>query len=268
MTDDPTQNNPPSNNSGENLGDGPPKKRRRRRRRNKNKNGQGQAPQDQASSDPTVNADGVPRGENAPPPVEKQAPANATQPQAGSGYRGKSDGPRDAEAADKPRADRADPKPQRDRDEKPDARPESKSSGGPTNRPSKSNNNNNNADQDRNARKRRKPRTKQCVHCFTPCTTIHRVRLDFRKQWVFICDICWPSRCIDNPHYEYGGMWVSGRIVKPESQLRDEWLARQNNHKPRPAHDNIKPITPSPANEKTNISPTAVAEENPESNNE
>ncbi|MEM6459016.1 MAG: hypothetical protein AAF710_06455 [Planctomycetota bacterium] len=71
-------------------------------------------------------------------------------------------------------------------------------------------------------KKRRKPRTKQCVQCFMPCTTIHRVRLDHRKQWVFICDLCWADRCIDNPHYEYGGLWVSGRVIKPESQQRDE----------------------------------------------
>ncbi len=86
-------------------------------------------------------------------------------------------------------------------------------------------------------KKRRKPRTKQCVHCYTPCTTIHRVRIDYRKQWVFVCDICWPTRCVDNPHYEFGGTWVSGRIVVPESQLRDEWLAKQQQksaqHKPR-----------------------------------
>ncbi len=71
------------------------------------------------------------------------------------------------------------------------------------------------------------------MHCYTPCTTIHRVRIDHRRQWVFICDICWPTRCVDNPHYEFGGTWVTGRIVKPESQQRDEWLARQK-QKPLP----------------------------------
>ncbi|MEM9882546.1 MAG: hypothetical protein AAF800_06495 [Planctomycetota bacterium] len=99
-----------------------------------------------------------------------------------------------------------------------------------------------------NKNKRRKPRTKQCVHCFMPCTTIHRVRLDHRKQWVFICDQCWAERCVDNPHYEYGGLWVSGRVVKPESQHAADHRSRSAGSKPAPAPRGSAPAPPAPPN--------------------
>ncbi|MEM8783258.1 MAG: hypothetical protein AAGE65_10455, partial [Planctomycetota bacterium] len=89
-------------------------------------------------------------------------------------------------------------------------------------------------------RKKRKPRTKQCVNCFMPCTTIHKVRLDHRKQWSFICDICWPTRCLDNPHYEYEALWVSGRLLHPgRHDDRDE--KKSAKPKPNPDHADARP---------------------------
>ncbi len=76
-------------------------------------------------------------------------------------------------------------------------------------------------------RKKRKLRTKDCLACYTPHTTIHRVRVNYRKQWAFICDICWADRCVDNPHYEYGGLWISGRVMTPESELHAERLKKR-----------------------------------------
>ena len=80
---------------------------------------------------------------------------------------------------------------------------------------------------DGGSRKKRKVRTKQCVHCMTPCVSIHRVQVDHRRRWVFICDICWPTRCVDNPHYAYGGLWVAGRVMKPDSQVMQERRGRR-----------------------------------------
>ena len=77
----------------------------------------------------------------------------------------------------------------------------------------------------RKKKKKRKVRTKECVNCYTPHVTIHRVKITHRKQWNFICDMCWADRCVDNPHYEYGGLWTSGRVMPPESELYAQWLA-------------------------------------------
>lgn len=62
--------------------------------------------------------------------------------------------------------------------------------------------------------------------------------MDYRKQWVFVCDICWPTCCVDNPHYEFGGTWVSGRIVKPESQIADERRQKRQGGPPPPSKNN------------------------------
>ena len=51
------------------------------------------------------------------------------------------------------------------------------------------------------------------------------MKITHRKQWDFICDMCWADRCVDNPHYEYGGLWTSGRVMPPESELYAQWLA-------------------------------------------
>ncbi len=83
----------------------------------------------------------------------------------------------------------------------------------------------------RKKKKKRKVRTKDCVACYTPHVTIHRVNLSYRKQWSFICDMCWADRCVDNPHYEYGGLWMSGRVMPPESELYAQWLAKRKQHK-------------------------------------
>ncbi|MEM7625504.1 MAG: hypothetical protein AAF333_07745 [Planctomycetota bacterium] len=211
---------PPPNPSGP---DGDRPRKRRRRRRNKNKGGaSGQSP-------------GNTSGDKSKAPGNADASAPSPKPQPARD-KNKS-GPRDNTKGDQPAAGstRGKPRSERRRDgnqQSPARSSGSKRDGGP----------NRNDKRDNAApppqtkkKKRRKPRTKQCVNCFTPCTTIHRVRLDYRKQWVFICDICWPTRCVDNPHYEFGGTWVSGRIVKPESQQRDEWLAKQKQKKSPPA---------------------------------
>lgn len=246
MSDEPPQNANPGGDGDE------PKKRRRRRRRSKNKPRQDGSPNPaepsaKADANPTPADDsGVPREKRdaAQERPRSKPRSNDRKPKAGDGYRGKNQN-----ASQDPNARSSGPK--RDSNANPGNRNKPaapKPAGGPAasegsvgkapDRPG-------NAASKPKAKKRRKPRTKQCVHCYTPCTTIHRVRIDYRKQWVFVCDICWPTRCIDNPHYEFGGTWVSGRIVKPESQLRDEWLAKQNqkpsNPKPRAdrpdAHD-------------------------------
>ncbi len=66
--------------------------------------------------------------------------------------------------------------------------------------------------------KRRKVRTKQCVHCLMPCTILHRVRIALDGNWVSVCDICWGHRCDGNPHYAYGGLWNAGRLTQPGEQ--------------------------------------------------
>ena len=66
--------------------------------------------------------------------------------------------------------------------------------------------------------KRRKVRTKQCIHCLMPCTILHRVRIAERGHWVSVCDICWGHRCDGNPHYAYGGLWNAGRLTQPGEQ--------------------------------------------------
>ena len=62
--------------------------------------------------------------------------------------------------------------------------------------------------------RRRKVRTKQCFHCFTPCTVIHRVRVVQDGPWESVCDVCWATRCDGNPHYAYGGLWSTGRLTQ------------------------------------------------------
>lgn len=68
------------------------------------------------------------------------------------------------------------------------------------------------------AAQKRKPRhrvrTKTCAKCFTPCTTITRCRIQANRGSTYICDICWPTYCVDNPSYVYEGTWQSGRIVE------------------------------------------------------
>ena len=267
MSDEPNQPNP----SGP-EGDRPRKRRRRRRNKNKNKGGEaGTPPQNQAADGtPTPNETSDTSGS---PQGESQQPRNKRKPRsrdgsgerkpAGDGYRGKpkSEGPRDGGG-----------RPPRSSDPKRDTGPNRKggapaAKGGTGSGPNAGGGSGGNAGgPPAKKKKRRKPRTKQCVNCFTPCTTIHRVRLDYRKQWVFICDICWPSRCIDNPHYEFGGTWVSGRIVKPESQQRDEKLAKQGHKSPRPTENApTKPDSAAPAVGDT--SATAVAEPPPSSEN-
>ena len=68
---------------------------------------------------------------------------------------------------------------------------------------------------DGSKRKKRKVRTKNCVHCYTPNTVVHKVKLSQKSQWDYICDICWPTRCDGNPHYAYAGTWTAGRLVVP-----------------------------------------------------
>ena len=176
---DPSPSNDPSN---------PAPRKRRRRRRGKPK----------------------PAGDSRPSPSASQsesAPVDEPSTEVSAGYRGK----------DKPK------KPRRGQDEARSQPTGGRESNGKsrdrqqTARADSSNPQNGRGGQKPKPKKRRKPRTKQCVHCYTPCTTIHRVKLDYRRQWAFICDICWPTRCIDNPHYEYGGLWVTGRVMKPES---------------------------------------------------
>ena len=220
----------PPNNPGPDQGNGQPRKRRRRRKRKNNKPNTNAAEQ---------SADGGQASSSSP--AEN---ANTDAPSTGNGYRGKSDQP-DAsrrrgrgKPGAKPTGGRNTGDDRGPRNDKPQKRPGAPAPQAKQGKP----------------KKRRKPRTKQCVHCYTPCTTIHRVRLDYRKQWVFICDICWPTRCIDNPHYEFGGTWVSGRIVKPESQLRDEAQAKRNqkhtHDKPKPQEDQPK-HQPNPAEAST-----------------
>jgi hypothetical protein len=202
--DHPDSSPPPSDAADPSSGGEPPRKRRRRRRRGKPV--AGETPREPSAADPepaiTAKGDSPPTtGDAARPskkPRETTAPSSAGR--SSGGYRGKSpDKTKPRREAGAARTQASAPPP---REEKPSAK-------GPK------------------PKKRRKLRTKQCVNCFTPCTTIHRVRLDHRRQWHFICDICWPSRCIDNPHYEFGGTWVTGRIIKPESQIRDERRAAQ-----------------------------------------
>jgi len=251
MNDEPPQNLGPG-------ADGePPKKRRRRRRRNKNKPAQDglakdSAPHPEASAEPANNQDKGPARDpgNRPPkpprPRGKPAP-DGRPPKTSGGYRGQNQkaSPSQGQNLSAGASSRTTPG---GRGKSSDAKPSGR---GTADKSSKAPDRPGNAAGKPKTKKRRKPRTKQCVNCYTPCTTIHRVRIDYRKQWVFICDICWPTRCVDNPHYEFGGTWVSGRIVKPESQLRDEWLAKQKQKstpsQPRtePSHSHDKPVTES-----------------------
>ncbi|MEM1107421.1 MAG: hypothetical protein AAGH99_01890 [Planctomycetota bacterium] len=190
-----------------------PRKRRRRRRRGKNKpvTGEPANKNPQAKTERESNGEGRPRDTKA----GKDRP-----PKSGKGYRGKNTkAPNGQRTEGNSRSSSASGQPTGN--SKPNGHQGPNRSVGAAAQESKG----------PKKKKRRKPRTKQCVHCYMPCTTIHRVRLDHRKQWVFICDLCWPTRCVDNPHYEFGGTWVTGRIVKPESQIRDEKLAK---HKSKP----------------------------------
>ncbi len=116
-------------------------------------------------------------------------------------------------------------------------------------------------------KKKRKVRTKDCVGCYTPHVTIHRVKITHRKQWSFICDVCWADRCVDNPHYEYGGLWMSGRVMPPESELYAEWLAKRKKNKkkakptepPYRAADTTDPLSAPPAAAPHAASPAAEA---------
>ncbi|MEM1447393.1 MAG: hypothetical protein AAGF84_15145, partial [Planctomycetota bacterium] len=189
MSDEPNPNASPG-------GGDAPKKRRRRRRRNKNKSPQNESAQ--ASADQAADSN-TSAPEKRQPHGAGQTPRGDRPPKAGNGYRGKTQKPNAGSRSSGPKRDGS-----KNRDE-PKGKGPRPSNGAPPDRPGQT------AAKPK-AKKRRKPRTKQCVNCYTPCTTIHRVRLDYRKQWVFICDICWPTRCVDNPHYEFGGTWVSGRI--------------------------------------------------------
>ena len=89
--------------------------------------------------------------------------------------------------------------------------------------------------------------------CYTQHVTIHRVKITYRKQWDFICDICWADRCVDNPHYEYGGLWMSGRVMPPESELYAEWLAKRKKR-------SQGPESPSESRPESPPEPAATAE--------
>ena len=266
MTESPTHETPRPEGDGGGI-----KKKRRKRRRGKKPNAQATVNPEMPDDSPTeskvaTDSNGVPDSEsvtstdrpsrNEVPPqssAENVHPSGSTgysnQSQAGNTPQGR--GPRDRGGPPRPRFDK--PRDgERQGSRGPDNRSHSDIDKGP--RPDQARgrgqdrpgNDDGEDDSGPRGKKRRKPRTKQCVNCLTPCTTIHRVQLDYRKQWVFICDICWPSRCIENPHYSYGGLWVSGRIVKPESQLRDEARARYG-HGHHPHHHAGSPPRSNPA---------------------
>ncbi|MEM6457775.1 MAG: hypothetical protein AAF710_00110 [Planctomycetota bacterium] len=62
--------------------------------------------------------------------------------------------------------------------------------------------------------KRKKPRTKTCFNCYTPCLSLFRVQVDHTARWKFVCDICWDSVALDNPHYKFGGVWPPPRQAR------------------------------------------------------
>ena len=82
-------------------------------------------------------------------------------------------------------------------------------------------------------RKPRKVRTKNCVHCYTPNAVLHKVRLSQKSQWSYICDICWPTRCLDNPSYVYGGTWTTGRLHIPGEKKPKAVGKAGSNHGPK-----------------------------------
>ncbi len=186
--------NPPDRGDGDGESGGK-KKRRRRRGRGKRR-----------------------RSPNAPQDGTAEANATAGAAEAEPSADGEAVSPEDAKPAPRRDVDRSNPPRRRNRGDKPDSRSDrggrgdargGKGDGKQGSPPGTG------GEAKPKARKKRKPRTKQCVSCFTPCSVVHKVRLDHRKQWVFICDICWPSRCIDNPHYEFQATWSSGRITRP-----------------------------------------------------
>ena len=212
------------------MTDGPenPSPRKKRSRRRRKKRGHADANPEAAAAAPA---------QPPPPPPEPAAPRAGADPPVLSGGYTNSRNTADRDPAPGKAQPPAHPKPAprgRDRDggPAPDSRTPDPSGGGRGGRFSGGNNGNGNgnaggAGPDTGGRKRRKVRTKQCVHCMTPCTTIHRVQIDHRRRWVFICDVCWPTRCVDNPHYAYGGLWVAGRVMKPESQIMEERRGRR-----------------------------------------
>lgn len=64
-------------------------------------------------------------------------------------------------------------------------------------------------------KRRVRVRTKSCAKCHTPCNTITRCMLTPGGPCAYICDICWPTYCADNPGYSYQGTWQQGRIIDP-----------------------------------------------------
>ena len=97
------------------------------------------------------------------------------------------------------------------------------------------------------------------MHCYTPHVTIHRVKITYRKQWDFICDICWADRCVDNPHYEYGGLWMSGRVMPPESELYAEWLAKRKKRSQGPDAPTGSPPEPAASENESPSSETTAS---------
>ncbi len=184
---------------GQDRPDGSGKKRRRRRRGGKRNRGkQNKAGQDAGKTQPQAASNG-----DTAPNAEQRDNADAGSDTTSSK---KHSPPRSDRERGNDRPDRREHRPGR-------GRPDAQQAG---NAPK--------------ARKKRKPRTKQCVHCYTPCTIIHKVKLDHRKQTAFICDICWPTRCVDNPHYEYQGLWNSGRLMRPGQDAAPPKKRSGNHH--------------------------------------
>jgi len=228
--------------------DGKPRRRRRRRRKNV-QSGQG-GPSTQAGQGGATAQGAAPAGDGVSavpsptpkkrPPVRrnrpKPPPVSANSSEDGDAVR-PARGHRPGTPAGPPRANR------------PERTKEAQRKGGGTKGASSKKGPPANAGGSappRKKKKKRKVRTKDCVSCYTPHVTIHRVKITHRKQWNFICDICWADRCVDNPHYEYGGLWISGRVMPPESELYAEWLAKRKKHNHGPAA--LQPETAAAAN--------------------
>lgn len=221
----PGQSDPQRNPSGPEGGsgggaDGKPKRRRRRRKKSgagapgaAQAGQQGAAPSTAPPTEPGASAPaGAPATPKTRPPVRRNRPkpppvsANASE----------------ANPSARPPRGKGPGRPNDSRDDRPRKTTGPKGAPAPTADAGTAD-----APAPRKKKKKRKVRTKDCVQCFTPHVTIHRVNITYRKQWSFICDMCWADRCVDNPHYEYGGLWMSGRVMPPESELYAEWLAKR-----------------------------------------
>ncbi|MGG6292815.1 hypothetical protein ACQ4M4_00205 [Leptolyngbya sp. AN02str] len=53
----------------------------------------------------------------------------------------------------------------------------------------------------------RRNREKSCDRCHQLASVLYRIQWDELNQWHFVCDRCYPTVSINNPHYLYGGTW-------------------------------------------------------------